>query len=278
MTDKPKLSLVIDSMVLKTDGMKEADGVLSVPAVIARHMVYDYSGTKVLKPFDELEAAAKFADGIPVTLQHPDVGFVTDRKEVLGHLRNPEAVGDEFRGTLEIADAALITDIKDGKIKEVSGGFFCNMDVTSGTLDGVSYDAVQRDIYLNHIAVVDEGRCSIEDGCGLRTDSREGDLMSEIDTIKAERDALKADLEKVSAERDAIKGETEKIIQIEKDAIIAELTAVQDAKTKEDLAKLKLDELKKELEMVRELRADRISFKQEGAGRSAIDKAYRGEK
>ena len=313
MTDKP-FSRVTDTIQLGVDGMVERDGILAVPAIIARNMVYDYSGTKVLKPFDELEAAAAFADGIPVTHTHPNAGIVTDRGEILGFLRNPLAENDELKGILEISDKDLIGDIKAGRIGEVSPGFFCTLDHTAGTLDDAEYDAVQRDILLNHVAVVQNGRCSIEDGCGLNLDSVDSppDLIGKLDTAigmatnewdntlrdllmevkemimaegttgdtkdgtDTELDALKKTVKKIEGERDSLKENLEAIIKVEKDAIIAELTEMQDAKKKEDLETLKLDELKKELEMVRELRTDRLTIKKPTGGRSAIDDAYAG--
>ena len=254
---------VTDSIKLLTDEMQEKDGVLSVPAVIARQMVYQYDTLKALKPFEELEAAAKFADGIPVTLEHPPAGVVTDRGEVMGFLKNPIAENDELKGVLEISNKDLIGDIKSGAYTDVSPGFFCELDATPGTLDSAEYDAVQRGIFLNHVAICKVGRCSLKDGCGMNLDS----------TSVSDNSAT---LAKVTAERDALKADLEAIIKTEKDALIAELTSMQDAKTKEDLEKLKLDELKKELDMVKELRTDRLAFGngRGHGGRSAIDAAY----
>lgn len=47
--------------------------------------------------------------------------------------------------------------IEDGK-KELSWGYRCKYDFTPGTLDGESYDVVQRTIRGNHLASVEEGR------------------------------------------------------------------------------------------------------------------------
>ena len=303
MAETSNLSLIIDSMELHTDGMQEKDGILTIPATVAKHMIQDYDGLRVLKPAEELEAAAMFADGIPITRDHPNAGIVTDRAEVLGFLKDPTFENDELKGILNIADKDLAADVKDGKLTGLSIGFFCNLDKTEGTVGDAKYDAIQTDIFLNHVAVVDAGRCSITDGCGFHTDSKKidspPDLIGKIDTAIGMAtnewgdNTLKDLLEeikqmvtaappagdsaaKITAERDALKAELEKIITTEKDALIAELTAVQDAKTKEDLEKLQLDELKKELEMVHELRTDRLSFgKGNGSGgKTAVDSAY----
>jgi len=303
MAETSNLSLIIDSLELQTDGMQEKDGILSIPATVAKNLIQDYDGLRVLKPAAELEAAAKFADRIPITRGHPDAGIVTDRREVLGFLTDPLYESDELKGILEIADKDLAADVKDGKLTGLSIGFFCNLDRTEGTVGDAKYDAVQKDIFLNHIAVVDQGRCSIEDGCGFHTDSKKidspPDLIGKLDTAigmsenewnSTLKDLLveikemvtatppagdSAALTRVTAERDAFKADLEAIIKTERDALITELTEMQDAKTREDLEKLQLDELKKEIDMVRELRTDRLSFKGHGkGGKSAIDAAY----
>ncbi len=46
--------------------------------------------------------------------------------------------------------------------KELSIGYCCDYILTSGVFNGQSYDAVQRNIRGNHLALVDEGRCGRE--------------------------------------------------------------------------------------------------------------------
>jgi len=304
MSTQTDLKLIVDSIAINTDGMTEKDGVLSVPVTMARAMVLDYGGLMVLKPGDELEAAVPFMDKLPVTREHPEAGIVTDRDQVLGFMRNPLFENDELKGILDISNATLIADIKDGKIKEVSGGFFCNLDHTPGEHNGVQYDAVQRSIFMNHIAAVDAGRCGIADGCGLNLDSTKldspPDLIGKLDTaigmatssyntelkdllveIKAMVEAGTTEDGKngtagdsITAERDALKAELDERIKVEKDAIIKELTELQDAKKAEDLNKLEIDALKKELEMVKEIKAERLSFDATDETSTEVDKAY----
>lgn len=308
MAEKPKLSLIIDSMELQIDRMQEKDGILTIPAIVAKNIIQDYDGLKVLKPAEELEAAAQFADGLPITRGHPEAGIVTDRGEVLGFMKDPLFENDELTATLEIADKDLAADVKDGKLTGLSIGFFCRLEDTKGVVGDEKYDAVQKDIFMNHVAVVETGRCSIEDGCGFKTDAIDSppDLIGKLDTaigmatnewgdgklkdllveIKemitatgttGDSDvmaAMTAKLDAMTADRDSLKESIETIIKTEKDALIAQLTEVQDAKTKEDLEGLRLDELKKELAMVRELQTDRLSFRDAQSGKTAVDEAY----
>lgn len=293
---------------LDKDEAKIVDGVLEVPVVIAREMVYDYGETKAFKPKAELEKAAQFADGIAITRSHPEAGIVTDQAEILGTFRNPKMVNEELGGVLKITDKSLIGDVQDGTLKEVSGGFFCNLDRTaSGEHNGTHYDATQTNIVLNHIAIVDQGRCSLEDGCGIQIDSPpelRGKLDTAIGMAQREYDSQLKDLlveikdmlgtnNKLDATKDSelntklsntvltlkadnerLKADLDAITMKEKAVIIGELIAVQDAKGEAELLKLSIPELRKELDMVNQIRATRLSIDNRTSGTKAIDEAY----
>ena len=320
---KPRFSDSLPSMKLDVANAEEADGVLSVPVTVAnaKH-IYDYDGLKVLKPFDELEAAALFADGIPITREHPSAGIVTDRRQVLGFFKSPTAKDDLLKGILAITDKDLIADVKDKKLTEVSAGFFCDLDDTlAGELEGEHYDATQKNIFLNHVAVVENGRCSIDDGCGIGLDAKKYPVPSDlVDKIKAaiarakamkdkslynllkellkgvsvKKDSgegeaktpvpnvdainlvkIKDAMKKIVAERDSLREDLAAIVKVERDSLIAELETIQDVKRKEDLEKLALDDLKKELDMVKALKAKRLTISDTpGSGKKGIDGAY----
>lgn len=283
------LTRITDSHTFKLDKDEAnvVDGALEVPVIVAREMVYDYGDTKAYKPKEELEKAAQFADGIAITRSHPEAGIVTDQAEILGTFKNPKMVDEEFGGVLRITNKSLIADVQDGTLKEVSGGFFCNLDRTaSGEYEGTHYDATQTNIVLNHIAVVDQGRCSLEDGCGIQKDStpkqepkpeQKPEQKAKIDKATEDSElntklsetvlALKTDNEKLRADLDAI-------TMKEREAIISELIVVQDTKGKEDLLKLTVPELRKELNMVNQIQATRLSVDRRDGGTKAIDKAY----
>jgi hypothetical protein len=285
------------------------DGTLKVGATVAMEKVYDYGDYTALKPADELSAAVPFSDGIPITRMHPPSGIVTRRNEILGRFRDPKFSDGRLSGDLYITDQDLARDVLDKKLTDLSGGFFCRLDPTPGTFDGVSYDAVQRDIYLNHIAVVDQGRCSSAEGCKFHFDSAPKSLIEKLDSAIARAGSMqdkslmtllqmihksltakegdsteskelldslkkaKAKIDALTSERDLLKGKLEEIVKAEKDAIIAELLDLQDSLGQEDLEALNLDQLRKELDMVGELRSNRLSVK-DSPMRSAIDDAY----
>lgn len=57
-----------------------------------------------------------------------------------------------------VSDGPTIKLIEDGK-RELSAGYTCDLDWTPGkTPSGEAYDAVQKNIRINHVAIVQRGR------------------------------------------------------------------------------------------------------------------------
>lgn len=65
--------------------------------------------------------------------------------------------GRVMRGPLKIFSKALDNRLKNGK-KELSCAYRCRYEFTAGEFEGEAYDAIQRDLRGNHIALVDKGR------------------------------------------------------------------------------------------------------------------------
>lgn len=155
-------------------GTKEtAEGYLIADAFAVRTGIQNYHGfelgradlsvVRVYRPEDEVFAvdSLKSFAHIPVTVEHPSqfVDASNWRDLAVGEtstdvLRD----GERLRIPLVVKDKAAIDAIKDGK-RELSAGYTCELDFTPGkTKDGVAYDAVQRNIRANHLAVVSKGR------------------------------------------------------------------------------------------------------------------------
>jgi uncharacterized protein len=62
-----------------------------------------------------------------------------------------------LKGNLKVFSEEMDELIKSGK-KELSIGYYCEYDIVQGTYEGIPYDAIQRNIRGNHVALVDEGR------------------------------------------------------------------------------------------------------------------------
>jgi len=70
---------------------------------------------------------------------------------------------------LIITDEVLIKKIKNGKV-EISAGYDQKLVKEKGTFKGVKYDYKQTNIKINHIAIVDAGRCG--DKCKITSDKK----------------------------------------------------------------------------------------------------------
>lgn len=153
------------------------EGYMAVRAKSARAGVYDYAGyevdptgskfgahdtVKVYRPADEVFDAKSVRSFImrPITNDHPTEAVTADnwadlaKGAVAGAIRD----GDHLAFDLVFMDAATIRDIESGK-RELSNGYGVDLSFEDGIApDGTAYQAVQRNIVGNHVALVDKGR------------------------------------------------------------------------------------------------------------------------
>lgn len=81
-----------------------------------------------------------------------------ERKGIHGIIGEDVHFEDGYlKGNLKIFSEKLAKLIENGK-KELSIGYRCLYDMVSGIYNGQPYDAIQRKIRGNHLALVDEGR------------------------------------------------------------------------------------------------------------------------
>lgn len=104
-----------------------------------------------------------------------------------------------INGSLTFTDQTVISKIDAGERKELSPGYKCRMDFTPGVYRGRKYDAVQRDIRYNHIAILPEG--AGRSGSEVRIDGEqcawpeedEGQNKQETTSMKLRIDGLEYD-------------------------------------------------------------------------------------
>jgi len=151
------------------------EGFLRVPGHVARTGIQDYLArelelpgdpnriVKVYRPPEEVFNADSLAtySGADVTLNHPKGLVNADNYKVtsVGVVRSSGSKSEDFvQCDLIIKDAAAIKAVNSGKC-ELSAGYTAVYDDTPGeTPEGEKYDYVQREIRINHIAIVDRGR------------------------------------------------------------------------------------------------------------------------
>lgn len=152
---------------------RTADGYLVAIGRAARAGIQVYAGREVGRPDLETvrvyrapeevfarDALASYAHK-PVTNDHPPAGVNPQnwRSHAVGFVGDEVSRdGDFVRVSLMLADAAAISALETGK-RELSAGYDCVLDWTPGVApDGQRYEARQRAIKVNHVAIVTAGR------------------------------------------------------------------------------------------------------------------------
>ena len=106
------------------------------------------------------EGTVSSANSKPITDNHPDelVTQVNARNYMKGFTAtNAHVENDKLKVDMTITDKSLIDEINKGK-QELSIGFETEVVPKKGEYKGVAYDSVQRNIRINHVAVVEQGR------------------------------------------------------------------------------------------------------------------------
>ncbi|MCK6585951.1 MAG: DUF2213 domain-containing protein [Polyangiaceae bacterium] len=166
-------------------------GGIRVPAFVARTGIQIYrraDGTEVreYRPPEEVfhaDALTSLA-ATPVTDLHPPSGRVTGRNwkgVAVGQVGDTvRADGDKVAAELVVHDEATVEKIDAGTRREISVGYDVVLDPTPGvTPDGQRYDAVQRRIRANHVALLPRGAGRAGPDVALRLDDK-GDEVLEL--------------------------------------------------------------------------------------------------
>jgi len=180
--------MLIEDRIDVTQRTKTDEGFLVVPATFARVGIQAYTARqvgiqdgdpmrliRVYRPPEEVfrPESLKSFERKPVTNEHPPAGTsvtADNAREYAVGMSGEEVVqdGQFVKGSITIHDGNAVRAVESGK-RQVSLGYECEFEMTSGkTQDGLDYDAIQRNIRGNHIAIVARGRCgpacSIADG------------------------------------------------------------------------------------------------------------------
>jgi uncharacterized protein len=150
-----------------------ADGYLVAEARCVRTGIQLYSGDEVGKP--DMPVVRVYRDGTqvfadaslqsfshaPITVDHPADMVTAENwsKLAVGEVSTAaKKDGEWVTLPLILKDAAAIQSVIDGK-RELSAGYTCELDFTPGvTADGQQFDAQQKNIKINHLALVDRAR------------------------------------------------------------------------------------------------------------------------
>ncbi len=235
---------------------RDGRGFLRADGHATRAGVFEYrnpDGTirRELRLPEDVQAPASLAtyDGAAFTHQHPPemVGPANARQYQAGTIMGEgRRDGDHVAVTILVTDGAAIKALEDGKARQLSVGYTVDLEKTAGEHPTYGrYDAIQRNIVVNHVALVEQARagetaCVRMDGADAPTaqwedtgepehatcvpsetrynhdhkqgtdhmaDPQKNDNSATVDTLTQQLAAANARADKAEGERDALKTE-----------------------------------------------------------------------
>jgi hypothetical protein len=150
---------------------KRADGSLLVEGVLTRTGVFTYRDSqgkerREYRPPDEVFKADSLDSFhlVPLTDDHPPelITAANAKRYAVGAVGAPRRDGHQMIAPLAVFDAATVAKVEGGK-HELSNGYYADVvDEPGVSPEGERYDAVQRGICGNHVAIVDVARAGRE--------------------------------------------------------------------------------------------------------------------
>jgi hypothetical protein len=244
------------------------NGWLRAEGYLTRTGVFDYrqpDGTvrKELRVADEVfhaDALASFGL-VPITDDHPSVPLDATNTAQLARGAVGEVVqrdGDFIRAAMLVTDGALVEKLLSGEKQEVSCGYLCDLELSAGvTPDGERYDAIQRRIRGNHVAIVAHGRAGSD--VRVRLDAGDAVQVARVPqneerqggtVVKVRIDGIEAEVSEQAAQLLARKDEQHAAL------LATERQAAADAKADAERARARADAAEAALAKAEKARAD----------------------
>lgn len=199
--------LVQDGFNNFNQNIDEQTGFLHLNGVVARTGIQEYYGLELalddLEPMKKYKVARLPEDVLKkesldsyinstVTDNHPTEFVTVDNIKDLnrGSVATIETFNEDgidyIKTDIVINDKVLIKKVVDGKV-EISAGYSQVLVPEKGEFNGQSYDFKQTEIKINHVAIVDKGRCGGK--CKLVTDSY--DTIINVNEFKRKEESMK---------------------------------------------------------------------------------------
>ncbi len=202
MTPNLKRVIRLDSLPLGQT-MFTHEGYLMDRPILTSTGIFEYhnpdgSVRRELRLPDEVFAKESLESykGKPIIVTH-DAGLIDKNNvhdESIGTiLSDGYQDGDDVRAEIVIHDT---DEMRESRLKELSLGYNLDLDETPGVWNGEPYDAIQRNIRINHLALVREARAGEQ--ARLNIDSRDFNIL------KGGKTMAKKKLTKKTARRDGV--------------------------------------------------------------------------
>jgi len=165
---------------------------LVVPVVMMVEGVHNGSHGPLYHPAEELGKFPESWNGIPVIVRHPqkDGVYVSANSpdivddQVIGRVYNTKFEDGKLKAEVWINEhkaslvyPEILSCLRKGQPIDVSVGVFTEDELTPGEWNGEQYIGIAKNHRPDHLALLpnEKGACSLEDGCGLGINKKEGD-------------------------------------------------------------------------------------------------------
>ena len=261
-----KQTILKDTFNDFTKHIDEDTGFLHINGVVARTGLQPYMGAElgnmeeptamfnVYRPRDEVlkeESLSTYANA-PITDDHPNTFVTVDNATELikGSVASYETYNkdgiDYIKAQIVVTDKELINKVINGKM-ELSAGYSQNLVKEKGEFEGVTYDYIQTNIKINHVALVDSARCGQE--CKLVFDSNsiivDENTLKGIDSMEEKEEIKTPDAEMPFDIKELAKQVAEllKMEKSEEETMIDEKMPEEETKNIDSLIDAKVDAL-----------------------------------
>lgn len=158
---------------------------------------------------------------VTVTNTHPFEGFVdtgNSKSVSVGFTGdNIEKNGINLDGMVTITEQNAINDVNEKKKEELSCGYDCDLEHTSGVYNGERYDAIQRNIRYNHVAIVENGRAGSK--IKLHLDSQDAIMIDKSELGDNFMEHITIEGKKFDVDPELKKALDQEFLKIKKDAM-----------------------------------------------------------
>lgn len=194
-----------DKGIVRGDAKVTDEGYIRANAVVTRSGIFTYQNAdgsvrkELRHPDDVWEAESiESMELIPVTNGHPTEKLVkSDNAKRLAIGYTGETIkkeGDYVLSKMVITDSAGVDAIMKNGRKELSLGYTVDLEEEEGYYQGERYDARQRNIRYNHLAIVDKARAGKEARIALDADDAE-EILQEVNSMAKRKIKIDDDTE-----------------------------------------------------------------------------------
>jgi len=283
----PKLDEAEKMAVTRYDGSEMGrveelpNGYLKCDARLTRVGVFEYlnkDGTtrRELRLPEEVfnEDSLKSFEDLSLTDGHPPEAVTSknSKKYHVGHVRDIKQDSEFVAGRVTITTEDGIAAAKEKK--RLSCGYNCDLELNNGITmgidgipDGLRYDAIQRNIRGNHLAIVENARAGKD--ATLRLDSDDRVMVNRVTEVKPKQGSLFPEVRKMKIKIDGIEYEIDN--EAAAQAVTKALDRMDEMAEKLDTAEKTVAEEKARADKAEEDRDEAVKARNDATAPEAIN-------